>query len=56
MGASLGLTVGFLFGTLSALGPQNKGKRIQLIAQQSIQLGGVFGLFLAAGTVIRGGC
>jgi hypothetical protein len=27
-----------------------------LIAQQSIQLGGVFGLFLAAGTVIRGGC
>jgi hypothetical protein len=55
MGATLGVTAGFLLGFVPVMrDPALKGKRLSALSGTCVQMGSVFGVFLAVGSVIRG--
>lgn len=56
MGAALGVSFGILIGGVSVMNPRYAGQRVALMSSTCMQMGGVFGSFLAVGSIIRGGC
>eukprot|EP00466_Bigelowiella_natans_P001126 jgi/Bigna1/136212/aug1.32_g10920 len=55
LGASIGVTVGVLFGGAQALlNPKIAGRRVRYVAGICTQTGGMFGVFVAAGFLMRG--
>jgi len=55
MGATLGSVVGVMIGGATAFSnPAFKGQRVAVISQTVLQMGGLFGLFLAVGSTMRG--
>mmetsp|Transcript_9859 Transcript_9859/g.13729 ORF Transcript_9859/g.13729 Transcript_9859/m.13729 type:complete len:86 (-) Transcript_9859:306-563(-) len=55
LGAGIGVTVGVLFGGLNAMtNPKIAGRRVRYIASTCTQTGGMFGIFVAAGFLMRG--
>ncbi|GAB5368899.1 hypothetical protein AAMO2058_001359000 [Amorphochlora amoebiformis] len=55
LGGTIGVTVGVLFGGVSALAnPKLAGRRIGYVAKLSTQTGAMFGVFVAAGFLMRG--
>lgn len=56
LGGTLGVTMGVIFGAMNVWHPSYKGKRLATVSATCMQMGGFFGLFLAAGSVVRSGC
>mmetsp|Transcript_7178 Transcript_7178/g.17477 ORF Transcript_7178/g.17477 Transcript_7178/m.17477 type:complete len:86 (+) Transcript_7178:277-534(+) len=55
MGAAIGTTFGVLFGGMRALAdPKIAGRRVRYVAGVCTQSGAMFGVFVAAGFLMRG--
>mmetsp|Transcript_938 Transcript_938/g.1310 ORF Transcript_938/g.1310 Transcript_938/m.1310 type:complete len:85 (-) Transcript_938:64-318(-) len=54
LGGGIGLTAGTVIGGLAALNPKLAGRRIRYTAGIALQSGTMFGVFVAAGFLLRG--